>query len=125
VTDARPVQTRLSVVQTRNADTLTLAQRLEDGDFVDRMWDYLLQQLPLRLKDIPPNEVDRIKQRIRHAERGERPYITPASAAQRASRDERIRAQFDGTNADEVARQEQCGRATLYRALKKKPGRQW
>lgn len=100
------------------APAMTLAQRLEDADFVDRVWDYLLQQWPMRLQDIPAEEVEDVKQLIRRAERGERPYITPAGASQRARRAEQILALFNGRNAVEVARELQCGRATVYRVLK-------
>jgi hypothetical protein len=116
VTEAKPRKPRLAAVP--DLPELTLAQRLEDADFVDRVWDYLLQQWPMRLQDIPPTEVEDVKQLIRQAERGERPYITPAGATQRARRAEQILALFNGRNAVEVARELRCGRATVYRVLK-------
>lgn len=116
MSETKPRKPRLAAVP--DIPELTMAQRLEDADFVDRVWDYLLQQWPMRLQDIPPAEVEDVKQLIRQAERGERPYITPAGATQRARRAEQILALFNGRNAVEVARELRCGRATVYRVLK-------
>ena len=91
---------------------------LDDPDFVDRVWQYMLTQWPLQLQGIPPDQVEDVKQRIREAERGERPYITPAGVAQRQRRAEQILALFNGRNAAEVARELNIGRATVYRTLK-------
>ncbi len=95
-----------------------LGEQFANADFVDRVWDYLLQQWPQRLQDIPADEVEDVKQLIRQGERGERPYITPAGATQRERRAMQILALFNGRNASEVARVVGVGRATVYRVLK-------
>jgi hypothetical protein len=91
--------------------------RMADPDFVDRVWDYMLQSFP-QLAGIPSGQVDDVKQHIRRSERGERPYITPASAASREREAQHILRLFNGRNATEVAREVGCSRAKVYRVLK-------
>jgi DNA invertase Pin-like site-specific DNA recombinase len=91
---------------------------MRNRDFVDRVWGYMVAQWPHLLRDISEDEARAVRQHIRHQERGERPYITPAGAAQYAERVRAVLAMFNGRNAREVARELGCGRATVYRILK-------
>jgi DNA invertase Pin-like site-specific DNA recombinase len=97
--------------------TQTLADRLADPDFVDRVWDYLLANFP-QLKEVSQERVHDVKQQIRRGERGERPYITPASPSAREMEAKKILRLFNTMNATEVARVVGCSRATVYRVLK-------
>lgn len=120
-TATKPPKPRL--VQATAAPPALLEQRLQhDPDFVDRVWAYMLATWPQHLQAIPADEVQTVKQRIRQQERGERPYITPAGAAQREQRAQQILELFNGRNAREVARAIGCGRATVYRVLKQHGG---
>ena len=89
-----------------------------EPDFVDRMFDYLLREFP----QIAGPEFDRVRRDLRHEFAGNEAYIPRQSAAERelerAQRDQRILALFNGRNATEVARTLQIGRATVYRILK-------
>lgn len=96
----------------------TLQEHLTDPDFVDRVWQYMLTTWPQRLADIPPDEVDFLKQHIRREEHGVRFYVTLANTAAREREARRILSLFNGRNASEVARQVGCSRAKVYRVLK-------
>jgi len=101
-------------------DQSQLGDPFNDRDFVDRVWSYLVQAWPDRLGVLDQAEVEEVKQLIRHQERGERPYITPAAydSPARQRQAEAILSLFNGRNATEVARTVGCSRATVYRVLK-------
>jgi hypothetical protein len=91
-----------------------ISERFSDPDLVDRIFDYIVQQLP----EIAGRHVQ-IKQSIRDEFSGERAYVRRLSVGDMAAEVARM---FNGRNASEVARHLQISRATVYRLLKQ-PGR--
>jgi Mor family transcriptional regulator len=88
-----------------------------DPDLVDRIFDYILSELP----EIAAS-VQKHKAAVRAEFRGEECYIASRPATERQHTVSQVLALFDGRNATEVARKLQISRATVYRLLKQ-PGR--
>lgn len=59
---------------------------------------------------------------LRKRFRGENIYIGNSSKAERAERDEAIRKAFNGTNLDDVCKQFNVSKNTVYRAAHSKSG---
>lgn len=89
---------------------------LRDPDLVDRIFDYILAELPdLR------ERVDALKADVRAEFKGEECYIPSIAATDRQARVQQVLALFNGRNASEVARRLQISPATVYRIIKQ-PG---
>lgn len=86
------------------------AQIFNDPDLVDRIFDYIVQQLP----EIAGRHSE-IKQSIRDEFAGERAYVRRLSTSEITLEVARM---FNGRNASEVARILNISRATVYRHLK-------
>lgn len=83
-----------------------------EPDLVDRIFDYLVQQLPEIRTRVPE-----VKQALREEFAGERAYVRVRAKPGSPVVNEVLRL-FNGRNATEVARTLRIGRATVYRALK-------
>ena len=82
-------------------------------DLVDRIFDYLLDQLPQLAGNA--DGIDRAKAAVRAEFAGEETYIQKRSSKELAGEVLRL---FNGRNATEVARKLGVGRATVYRYIK-------
>lgn len=87
-----------------------------DPDLVDRIFDYILQELP----SLKPRMAE-MKAEVRAEFQGEECYIPMRGATDRQQRVQQVLALFNGRNASDVARRLQISRSTVYRLLKQ-PG---
>ena len=87
-----------------------------DPDLVDRIFDYILTQLP----EIS-GSVQKHKDAVRAEFASQQCYVARRPATARQQTVANVLALFNGRNATEVARHLQIGRATVYRILKQ-PG---
>jgi len=88
-----------------------------EPDLVDRIFDYIVQQLP----EIAGRHIE-IKRQIRDEYAGTRITVRRRSVEDGARLDEDLARLFNGRNASTVARQLGIARATVYRKLKQ-PGK--
>lgn len=92
-----------------------LSSKFADGDLVDRIFEYIVEQLP-ELRD---KAVD-VKFAVRAEFAGEKVWVStkPLVARQRKELAVRVLAIFNGRNVSEVARTLDISRATVYRLLR-------
>lgn len=90
----------------------------QEPDLVDRIFDYLVEQLP----QLSPDQVREIERRVRDTHGGQENYVRKDARVRTLSTE--VLAIFNGRNATEVARRLRISRATVYRHLKQ-AGRQW
>lgn len=91
-----------------------LSDKFDDPDLVDRIFAYIVEQLPELA-----GRADEVEDAVRTEFGGEHAYVPKRSAARRAELQARVRSMFNGRNASEVARELNVGRTTVYRLLKK------
>ena len=96
--------------------TLPAAVQRDDDDLVDRIFDYILAEMPELHK-----AAIALKPQVRAEFNGERCYITTNTPSERQQLVQQVLSQFNGRNATEVARTLRISRATVYRYLKQ-PG---
>lgn len=92
------------------------AMLASEPDLVDRVFDYLIAQVPEMLQHIAGTRLEQAKAAVRDEFAGQEAYIRV-----RAGSDDlavRVLSLFNGRNATEVARELQISRATVYRKLK-------
>ncbi|MBV5295508.1 MAG: helix-turn-helix domain-containing protein [Curvibacter lanceolatus] len=85
-----------------------------EPDLVDRIFAYLEAELPQALRD-----VDHLKANIRAEFGGLDWYIPVKPRGASRQRQQEVLRLFNGRNAEEVARQLNINRATVYRVVKK------
>jgi Mor family transcriptional regulator len=95
-------------------DTHRLNDKFDDPDLVDRIFAYIVEQLPELA-----GRADEVEEAVRTEFGGEQAYVPKRSAAKRAELQAKVRGMFNGRNASEVARELSIGRTTVYRLLKK------
>jgi len=90
-----------------------LSERFDDPDLVDRIFDYMVQQIP---------EMGERRSEISRAIRAEfasqRVYVRARGLGDPHKLAHEVLRLFNGRNATEVARTLQISRATVYRLLK-------
>jgi Mor family transcriptional regulator len=91
-----------------------LSDKFDDADLVDRIFAYILEQLPELA-----GRADEVEEAVRAEFGGVLAYVPKRRAAKRAELQTRVRSMFNGRNACEIARELRIGRATVYRLLKK------
>jgi len=94
----------------------TAPAMFSDPDLVDRIFDYILAEMPELHK-----AVIALKPQVRAEFNGERCYITTNTPSERQQLVQQVLSQFNGRNATEIARRLQISRATVYRIIKQ-PG---
>lgn len=88
-----------------------------EPDLVDRIFDYIVEQLP-ELKD----RRTEVEQAVREEFARERATVRLRSPTQRQELARQVLDQFNGRNATEVARRLRISRATVFRLLKQPGG---
>jgi len=99
------------------APSQVLSERLADPDLVDRIFDYIVEQLP----EIAGRHLE-IKRAIREEFGSARVYVRRRNPGEKSQLALEVARLFNGRNATEVARELQISRGTVYRLLKQ-PGR--
>lgn len=89
-----------------------------DQDLVDRIFDYLLDEIPVLSEAAMQARVSELKVALRHEFARERLRVGPRSPGGRREVAEQVLALFNGQNATEIARRLGISRATVYRRLK-------
>jgi Mor family transcriptional regulator len=92
----------------------SLSDKFDDPDLVDRIFAYIVEQLPELA-----GRADEVEEAVRTEFAGEQAYVPKRSAVERAELQAKVHNMFNGRNASEVARELNIGRATVYRLLKK------
>ena len=87
-----------------------------EADLVDRIFDYIVTQLPEAAAALP--RVDELKADVRAEFAGSMCYVAIAPKTERGRRVSEVLRLFDGRNATEVARRLNISRATVYRLIK-------
>ena len=87
-----------------------ISERFADRDLVDRIFDYVLEQLP----EMAPR-AEEVKAAIRVEFQGEETYVRGRARGELARQ---VLSIFNGRNAREVARRLNIGRSTVYRIIK-------
>ncbi len=95
----------------------TMAQATDDGDLVDRVFDYLVILRPELKSDT--QGLAEMKRAVRHEFGEDRSYVRGRDTGSRLAM--QVLNLFNGRNATEVARVLGISRATVYRVLKQ-PG---
>lgn len=90
-----------------------LSERFAEADLVDRIFDYIVEQLP-ELK----GRATEVKDAVRAEFAGEKVWVTKRSADERQRIAQQTLEFFNGRNVSEVARRLQISRATVYRLLR-------
>lgn len=93
-----------------------LSERFADPDLVDRIFEYLCEQVPALQQD--PSRVAELKLATRAEFRGEEVYIPARGRTQRQELVCEAMRLFNGRNASEVARRLDVSRASVYRWIK-------
>lgn len=91
----------------------TKAPEFTEPDLVDRIFDYILTELPQIAASVQKH-----KAAVRAEFAGEECYIAGKPATLRQEQTAQVLALFNGRNASEVARRLNIGRATVYRIIK-------
>lgn len=87
-----------------------------EADLVDRIFDYIVTQLPEAAATLP--NLDELKSDVRSQFAGEECYIPIVPRTERDRRTHQVLRLFNGRNATEVARTLRISRATVYRLIK-------
>lgn len=98
----------------------TGADKDNEPDFVDRVFEYLLAEFP-QLAGAP--KLAQTERALRERFGARTVWVRSAAEAERAQLAESVLALFNGRNATEVARRLRISRATVYRYLKQPGGR--
>lgn len=93
-----------------------------DPDLVDRIFEYLLAEIPDFAAHLEPAKVLDLKVAVRAEFAGDRQRISPRTPAGRQATAQRVLSLFNGRNASEVARRVGISRASVYRYLKQAGG---
>lgn len=91
---------------------------MNEPDLVDRIFDYLLQEVPGFADAVRASKLAEMKNSVRAEFEGDRQRISPRNAAGRRDQAVQVLSLFNGRNAREVARRLGISRATVYRILK-------
>ena len=113
---ARPVRTAAAAKADKPAARHVLSDRFADADLVDRIFDFLLEQMPALAHDT--QRVADLKAATRAEFRGEEVYIPARGRTDRQEQVAQALALFNGRNASEVARRLGVSRASVYRWIK-------
>lgn len=89
-----------------------------EPDLVDRIFDYLLQEIPGFADAVRTSRLAEMKNAVRAEFEGDRQRISPRNAAARRDQAVQVLSLFNGRNASEVGRRLGISRATVYRVLK-------
>lgn len=87
-----------------------------EADLVDRIFDYIVTQLPEAAATLP--NLNELKSDVRSQFAGEECYIPIVPRTERDKRAYEVLRLFNGRNATEVARTLRISRATVYRLIK-------
>lgn len=90
----------------------------DDADLVDRIFDYLLTEIPGFAQSVERARVAELKAAVRSEFAGDRQRIAPRTAAGRRDTVAQVLALFNGRNATQVARRLNISRASVYRYIK-------
>ncbi|WP_343593816.1 Mor transcription activator family protein [Paracidovorax wautersii] len=90
----------------------------QEPDLVDRIFDYLVRELP----ELSGGRAQEVKKALRAEFRGEEVYIPARDATARQRMVAQVLTLFNGRNAREVARELRISRATVYRYIKQAGG---
>lgn len=88
----------------------------QDADLVDRIFGYLLEQMPELAQ--AAERLDAVQRNVRQEFGGQEVYVASQTTADRAQLVQQVLHMFNGRNASEVARKLHISRATVYRYLK-------
>lgn len=89
-----------------------------DADLVDRIFDYLLTEIPGFAESVERARLAELKTAVRAEFAGDRQRIAPRTAAGRRDTVAQVLALFNGRNATQVARRLNISRASVYRYIK-------
>jgi Mor family transcriptional regulator len=96
-----------------------LSPLFDDGDLVDRIFEYILEQFPAMAQDDQSRaKLGDMKQAMREEFSGAEFYIPKRSPTERQQLVAEVLRLFNGRNATEIARRLQISRATVYRVVK-------
>lgn len=90
-----------------------LSERFADADLVDRIFAYIVEQLPELAGRAPE-----VKAAVREEFAGIETYVCKRPGDKRQILARQVLSMFNGRNASEVARRLDISRATVYRLLK-------
>lgn len=90
------------------------SERFDDQDLVDRIFDYIVEQIP----EIRGDRLAAMKDAVRGEFAGVEAYVPARSPTEQQMAVEEVLRLFNGRNATEIARRLQIGRATVYRWVK-------
>lgn len=93
-----------------------------DPDLVDRVFEYLVAEVPAMAETAELGRLAEMKLALRHEFSGDRQNIGRRTEAGRRDQVAAVLAMFNGRNAREVARRLGIGRTTVYRLLKQAGG---
>lgn len=102
----------MAKTQTPRLDAL-IAQ---EPDLVDRIFEYLLAEVPALLEHVTGTRIQEAKQAVRDEFAGQEVYIASRPDSEQLA--VQVLSLFNGRNATEVGRRLQISRATVYRKLK-------
>lgn len=91
---------------------------LGDPDLVDRIFEYLVAEVPAMKEAAELGRLAEMKLAVRHEFSGDRQNIGRRTEAGRRDLAGSVLAMFNGRNASEVGRRLGVSRATVYRMLK-------
>lgn len=89
-----------------------------DPDLVDRIFEYLVAEVPAMREAAELGRLAEMKLAVRHEFAGDRQRIGRQTEAGRRDLAGSVLAMFNGRNATEVARRLNVSRSTVYRLLK-------
>ena len=89
-----------------------------EPDLVDRIFEYLLTEVPSFAEQIPLARLAQLKHAARSEFAGDRVRVSPRTEAGRRDQVAQVLQLFNGRNAREVARRLGISRPTVYRILK-------
>ena len=89
-----------------------------DPDLVDRIFDYLLSEIPGFADSVERARLAELKTAVRAEFAGDRQRVAPRTAAGRRDVVVQVLALFNGRNATQVARRLNISRASVYRYIK-------
>lgn len=87
-----------------------------EADLVDRIFDYIVTQLPEAAAKI--ESIEAMKSDVRAEFAGSMCYVAAMPKTERSKRVSEFMRLFNGRNANEVARQLNIGKWTVYRLIK-------
>lgn len=91
-------------------------------DMVDRIFDYLLEEVPEIREFVKDGRLEQAKSAVRDEFAGQEAYIPVRPPGSSQTLGQQVLSLFNGRNASEVARRLQISRATVYRKLKQAGG---